>query len=103
MAGGCNADFVLTCFGIDQTHHSQFRAVAVHSHGGRCDKASSSFLKPVTFSFKRQQRRAVHQPIQNGRAHRVVAQVFAPVFYDSVGGHQDGAAQFVASVNYRLE
>jgi hypothetical protein len=40
----------------------------------------------------------VHQPIQNGRTHRVVAQVFAPVLNDPVGGHHDGAAQLVAPV-----
>ena len=53
-AGGCDAVFVLDRFGIDQTRHSQFRAMAVYSHGGRCDEASSSFLKPVTFALERQ-------------------------------------------------
>ena len=46
--------------------------------GGRSDPCCG-LLHPVALALKLQQRRAMHQPIQNGRAHRVVAQVFAPV------------------------
>jgi len=35
-------------------------------------------LQPVTLALKLQQCRAMHQPIQNGRAHGVVAQLLAP-------------------------
>ncbi len=66
-------------------------------------KALRSFLQPVTLALERQQGRAVHQSIQNGRAHRVVTQVFAPVLNDSVGGHHYRAAQFVAPMNHRLQ
>ena len=39
----------------------------------------------IALALKGQQLRAVYQSIQNGRAHGVVTQVFAPVFDDSVG------------------
>ena len=56
----------------------------------------------VALALKRQQLRAVYQPVQNGRAHGVVAQVFAPVLNNPVGGHHDGATQLVAPVHHSL-
>ena len=70
---------------------------------GFASQSRSSLPQAVALSLKRQQLRAVHQPIQNGRAHGAVAQVFASVFDDSIGRHHDGAARFVAAMNHRLQ
>ena len=45
----------------------------------------------------------MHQPDQNGRAHCVVAQVFAPILDHPVRSDHDGAAQHVAPVHHGLQ
>ena len=41
----------------------------------------------------------MHEAVQNGGAHGVIAQVLAPVLNDPVGGHHDASAQLVALVH----
>lgn len=45
----------------------------------------------------------VHKAIEYGRAHRIVAQVGAPVLHDTIGGDDDAAMQFVALMDQGLQ
>jgi len=45
----------------------------------------------------------VHEAIEYGRAHRIVAQVGAPVLHDTIGGDDDAAMQFVALMDQGLQ
>lgn len=45
----------------------------------------------------------VHEAIEYGRAHRIVAQVGAPVLHDTIGGNDDAAMQFVALMDQGLQ
>ncbi len=44
----------------------------------------------------------MHEPVEDGRRHGVVAEVLAPVLHDPVGGHHDAAFELVALVHQRL-
>jgi len=45
----------------------------------------------------------VHQAVQDGGAHGVVAQVLAPVLDEAVGSDDEAAAQLVALVHEALQ
>jgi len=45
----------------------------------------------------------MHQPVEDGGRHGVVAEVLAPVLHDSVGSHHDAALELVALVHQRLQ
>ena len=45
----------------------------------------------------------MHEAVQNGGAHGVIAQVLAPVLNDPVGGHHDASAQLEALVHDGLQ
>lgn len=42
----------------------------------------------------------MHQPVEDGGRHGVVAEVLAPVLHDSVGSHHDAVALGPASSQY---
>ena len=45
----------------------------------------------------------MHEPVEDRGAHRVVAQVCAPILHNAVGRDDNAAMQFVALMDQRLQ
>lgn len=52
--------------------------------GGLLSKARRDLFKPIALTLELKQMRAVHQAVENGGDHRVIAEVLAPVLYHAV-------------------
>src|SRR6266478_8629351 len=67
------------------------------------DDARGGLLQSVALSLELKHGGVMHEAVQDGGGHGVVAEVLAPVLDDAVGGDDDTAAQFVAPVHHGLQ